>query len=911
MKHQKSAAIILSAAMLCSQLPLFPAFSVSAADIPAWVPQDFEHALEFQNTYGATHAEDGVYCIVERINTEFKPECAEHLAEGSAERIFQKEITYEFKDGMPNLQEMSAKERAEWEARFEQQGIIDEYNKNVHYFVSVWKPTKASENEIIRQVSFTGSGNVEPTQPMPVSYTFAAADDVFHVTETGWRAYMPDCKTEYDAFQKEHGYFYAEDEFLIVAGTVNYSTGADMNIKVTLNGSQELQPDYTTNCRVQGMMEAAPGSSENYAKCYQLKFGQTGHIKARIDWTEAQPGQEHSATGYFSSQMVTNGTKYRMIVSEEDPRPDDELPEWVPTDFRSACEFHNQYGTSLAKDGIICIIARFDTTEQMDENSWICAAPVGAAGSGAAEYTEITKKFYPMKYEYDYYDTMTHYYYVSVWKPKTAGSVVLYGTQNPTTESPNNEDMYTFTVDEHMQITETDWRGFVPDCEQERREFISADGSSYGLGTDNTTACNIDSRGDYLVFAAFDVAMLNRFMEATAAMDGKALTLTRVNCDHRWDEVQPTDSTGAFAQYCKITKPGTITANFRSSYTGQTVTQQTFDAVKDTAGVITVTRRSNDSVPAWAPTSFEKAAEFFKDYGLIRSESGKLVICLPYTVSDQFRYVLDDPGIAGGTAAHKSIFQKSYTEGNQGYFVEVYQVTSSGNFGMKWLRVPEEGSDVTQMRLYTLSFDVGENLLAREMEATASLPGSFTEAEKWIEENSSVCVKNGFIYCAGSTNPTTGYSIIPEITGTAVVDPVTQRRFGKDFGAAGATGGGCSDHVYQYKPVMPGIVKVTVRHAQEWNLNLGEVLATKFYEIADDLTIKEIQLTEGDLNGDNKLTIADAVSLSKHLGGQLKDKEALSEKQFLAADMRADGRLNAADLTVMKQKLFADRNAAA
>ena len=41
-----------------------PAIAESTEKLPEWVPTDFESALEFRNTYGATHVEDGLICAV-------------------------------------------------------------------------------------------------------------------------------------------------------------------------------------------------------------------------------------------------------------------------------------------------------------------------------------------------------------------------------------------------------------------------------------------------------------------------------------------------------------------------------------------------------------------------------------------------------------------------------------------------------------------------------------------------------------------------------------------------------------------------------------------------------------------------------------------------------------------------------
>lgn len=50
-----------------------------AAKYPDWVPTDFESAVEFCNTYGATHIEDGYVCIVYKMDYEhYDPEIMIH-----------------------------------------------------------------------------------------------------------------------------------------------------------------------------------------------------------------------------------------------------------------------------------------------------------------------------------------------------------------------------------------------------------------------------------------------------------------------------------------------------------------------------------------------------------------------------------------------------------------------------------------------------------------------------------------------------------------------------------------------------------------------------------------------------------------------------------------------------------------
>ena len=117
-------AFLTSAVMLGAAMPAFPVSAeystIEDAEfvLPDWVPDTFEEAMEFCNTYGETRAADGVYCIVDRWDSALGPKCDETLTVGSAERVCENVIRYEPKDGLPDLSQMSEKERAEWEARW-------------------------------------------------------------------------------------------------------------------------------------------------------------------------------------------------------------------------------------------------------------------------------------------------------------------------------------------------------------------------------------------------------------------------------------------------------------------------------------------------------------------------------------------------------------------------------------------------------------------------------------------------------------------------------------------------------------------------------------------------------------------------------------------------------------------------
>ena len=74
MKFKRMAAVIASAATIIPfssesisvvvPSAVFAAEHGMGAALPDWIPSDYESALEFRNTYGATHIQDGLVCIV-------------------------------------------------------------------------------------------------------------------------------------------------------------------------------------------------------------------------------------------------------------------------------------------------------------------------------------------------------------------------------------------------------------------------------------------------------------------------------------------------------------------------------------------------------------------------------------------------------------------------------------------------------------------------------------------------------------------------------------------------------------------------------------------------------------------------------------------------------------------------------
>lgn len=900
--HRKVSAISTAAMMLCAALPAFPA--AAASDVPSWVPVDFEQAVEFQNNYGGSHAEHGVYCIVARIDDEKKPTCTETLTCGDAECIFSSEIVYEVQDGMPDLSKMSAKERAEWEAKLEEQGMIEAYNKNVHYFVSAWKPTKGGTDvEVMRQYSFAG----DSTEHDPVSYTFTASSDPAVIAETGWRAIVPDCEAEYDLFLNEHGNIFAANDNLVLAGTVNYSTGADMDMGVKLGG-RLIEPEVTLNCRAQGMTEPPPGTAEKIVKYYPFSTDRAGRVKAQIEWTNSKHETENTQTAYFNAKVTQSGEIRRIMLEPVANDDAEKLPDWVPQTASDACRFRNAYGSTHVEDDLICIVSRHSTSD-------FKRLPL----LGCGDYDTLLDEWYRGTDPSEDTASLGLYanYHVTVYKPKEAKTVVFYDYENDQQGTVKDEDQYIFAVNEDLHVTEEDWRGFVPDCSDEYDAFIRREGSDAGLGESGVygSICNIDGVGSYLVMTARTDGFAGIYMDGQATMDGKKLKLTNVECSYEYDGPEPTDQPSYFALYSKITKPGKITASFSQTYHGEkdyfTVEKTLTAAKRAETGAIIVSRDDKPELPDWIPDDAASGKAFYQKYGAYHTEKGIICLCLPYEKSDSVYYVLDSPGSLGDFAAHKVVSSHDYAasvDGNnaeQGYHVAVIQVSEPGNVGMKWVKVTQKG-DTRELECKNVLFftaDKDLNIKSGDDDAFAFLPKDYNEAKAFDGANWPISVQDGMIVCCGETNVTTGYEIIPEFAGSAGANIVRAESYSYTPDPT-MDGGNSTYRFFVVKPEQKGLLKVTLRHAREWDRFDGRVLMTKYYSVGEDLSLTEVEISAGDIDGDRKTTTSDLVAVTKYVTGQ----GTLSEKQFFAADLRNDNAVNAADLSVMKRWLMEIKN---
>ena len=745
MKYKKTASAILSAVMFCTALPAFPSVYAAESALPDWIPTNYMDACAFRNTYGSTRVQDDLICIV----------------------------TYRWKkDGWSRLPLLGSGNYEtlldEWYCVPEEMNSADKF-----FHVTVYKPEEA-KTVVFYDYNSNSDGNPKEED----QYVFAVDADL-HVTETDWRAVVPDCKTEYTAF---------------------------MN---SVNSEWGFGRDSWTQCVID--------SRSNYLLMAAINDGFCGSImnaKADLD------------------------------------------------------------GEALTLKHVSCDYV-FEGPEPTDQPSYF------------VEFCPVTK-------EGDVSATFTHDFRYKDEEP--------FSVTQKLSAVKNGDGV----IELHAFVEEAEeWRDYVPDTSAEAYTFLRRGGlvSSSQMYNEFT----IDNRGNYLIAATASYGGLSPAKaEVAFAKDGASLKTVSVDCKPVVEPGMAVDGE-CYIEYVYVPEPCLITAFIRNSNANfnQTVN---ISVTRDADGVLCFAVEEEGAVPGWVPSNEANATEFRLNCGDWHAQDGILCLCLPYDLSDQVHYVLDDLDTPG-TAKHALITTRQIVLSNDrgiehGYQVMVFKVTSAGNIGMKWVRMKGNTSEKAEN---IFAFVADENLKIKDENADDGefdfLPKNFTEAEKFYNSNTAVSERDGYIVCCGLTNVSTGYEIMAETAGTADAELVKKASFSYEP-TDGRAGGNRTYRFFVYKPKQQGAVKIAVRHAQEWNYHDGKILSTKYYDVAGDLTLKEFEVTMGDLDGDGKLSIADAVALSKYLGGT----GELDGKQFFAADLLNDNRISAADLSVMKRWLTEIKN---
>jgi len=219
MKLKQTAAILIAAAtavipFTSSTASPFKAPSAVYADsasalaeLPDWIPDDFDSAVEFRNTYGATHIGNGLICIV----------YPERVRKGRSEDTYGYELQASGDIGQILKHEIYSHEYTE-----------------TCYDVFVYQPLKQGDHELkivdphvqVKPSPEEADADWEP--PVVAEYTFTA-DNALQITETDIYSWLPDCMTEFGEYERENGEVSVKDNYIVFCTTTIDQFGDNWN----------------------------------------------------------------------------------------------------------------------------------------------------------------------------------------------------------------------------------------------------------------------------------------------------------------------------------------------------------------------------------------------------------------------------------------------------------------------------------------------------------------------------------------------------------------------------------------------------------------------------------------------------------------------------------------------------------
>ena len=273
------APISLNRPVLLNASTVFAKETDAVAALPDWIPDDFDSAVEFRNTYGATHIDNGLICIV----------CPDRARKGASED------TYGF--------ELRATEGMGQELKH---GIYTYEYTETCFDVFVYQPLKqgdivltvADPHVQVKPSEKETGDNWEP--PAIAEYTFTL-DKSLNITETDIFSWLPDSKTEYNEYTKLNGEVSVKDNYLVFC-TMAVAQLGDKWEPASTNKYENIKNLLSSDCTMQVPDLYDDGSVD---KIYVYQAVKDGYEK--ISWTRtssARPNPEEQTTYTLTADCV-------------------------------------------------------------------------------------------------------------------------------------------------------------------------------------------------------------------------------------------------------------------------------------------------------------------------------------------------------------------------------------------------------------------------------------------------------------------------------------------------------------------------------------------------------------------------------------------------------------------------------
>lgn len=361
---KKKLLAILSAAVMCLSAIPIAGTAVSAEEnsgdiLPDWIPESFSEALEFENTYGATHIEDGVVCLLFSETTH-------------------ESYSYEISATTDVMTEVSRNTYTEDLADFK-------------YEVVVYKPFANGSFEVDLNRKFQTATFVD------YSFDFYVDEDGT-ISETDIYAWAPDCITEYNDFAEKNGTVSVHGGY--IAYCYDSNAGAPFSLVMEQNGTAEIKQITESECTEVVAHTEVCGGLTHSVMVYQPVSDGTVDISWKIgyEWDLENTTKSEIKKSYEVSE---NGT----VITEIAAAPDENTQRVSVVDYETGkllqfsdaklypISFHTGYEIEYVLiDGSFGWSTNWGPTSEWDyngQNPFVIDIADFAGGFGVAEYEVI------------------------------------------------------------------------------------------------------------------------------------------------------------------------------------------------------------------------------------------------------------------------------------------------------------------------------------------------------------------------------------------------------------------------------------------------------------------------------------------------------------------------------------------
>ena len=253
---------LMTAAMMLASAAVMPPVQAGAAEdsilgaLPDWVPTDFADAMQFYNTYGKTHAEGDIICLV-RPAVQFRKDDYHIELSGSMTELNTPA------GGKPQFYELEIPEKpdpedaqalADYQAYCEKLGLpTDDYSFFETYPNRKTQPAfEVSAFRVLDGYDLTVAWTERTGDETRTTGKFSFENKDCSLRETDIYEWLPDSLPEFKSFKKQNEKVSVQGTpqglYIAYAASVNPSTGESLTITMEQTGDGKVEEFIQSDC---------------------------------------------------------------------------------------------------------------------------------------------------------------------------------------------------------------------------------------------------------------------------------------------------------------------------------------------------------------------------------------------------------------------------------------------------------------------------------------------------------------------------------------------------------------------------------------------------------------------------------------------------------------------------------------